>query len=306
MENSGNKREKFYIAIIIFLLLMNCGAGYLWYKDNTAKNDLQVVKAELDTQYQTLLTDLDAKKTELDQYKGKNAELDSVIAARQQEIDKYRGEIEGLLKKGKITAAELGKARELIKQLQSENAEFQRKVDELTKNNEILTAENQTLGQTLEQEKATTAQLNDEKTKLSKKVELGSLLKLATVSVVGIKAKSNGKEVETKRVKQVQQLRITFETGENKVLESGTLPLYIRIINPKGETISVADQGSGTFKAADDNSNIQFSKKADIDFQNTNKKVTVYWGSNITAEGKYKVEVYQSGYLIGRGETELK
>jgi hypothetical protein len=131
-------------------------------------------------------------------------------------------------------------------------------------------------------------------------------LKLATVSVVGIKAKSNGKEVETKRVKQVQQLRITFETGENKVLESGTLPLYIRIINPKGETISVADQGSGTFKAADDNSNIQFSKKADIDFQNTNKKVTVYWGSNITAEGKYKVEVYQSGYLIGRGETELK
>jgi uncharacterized protein YdcH (DUF465 family) len=306
MENSGNKREKFYIAIIIFLLLMNCGAGYLWYKDNSAKKDLEVVKADLDTQYQTLLTDLDAKKSELEQYKGKNAELDSVIAARQLEIDRYRGEIEGLLKKGKITAAELGKARELIKQLQAENAEFQRKVDELTKNNEILTAENQTLGQNLEQEKATTAQLSDEKTKLSKKVELGSLLKLAAVQVVGVKAKSNGKEVETKRVKQVQQLRITFETGDNKVLESGTLPLYVRIINPKGETISVRDQGSGTFKAADDNSDIQFSKKADIDFQNANKKVTVYWGSNITAEGKYKVEVYQSGYLIGRGETELK
>ncbi|HWB62086.1 MAG TPA: MBG domain-containing protein, partial [Chitinophagales bacterium] len=101
-------------------------------------------------------------------------------------------------------------------------------------------------------------------------------------------------------------LKVSFETGDNKVLETGPLSLFVRVLTPKGETISVADQGSGTLKDASTGTDIQYTKKADIDWTQANKKVEVYWSQNIKDAGTYKVEIYQSGYLIGKGQVELK
>ena len=139
---------------------------------------------------------------------------------------------------------------------------------------------------------------------LSKKVELGSLLQLRNIEVLGTRKKGNGKEVTVKKGKQVESMKISFETGENKVLENGPLSLAIRIINPKGETITVADQGSGSFKLADSEEVVQYTKKADFDWTQSNKKVVVYWSQGVNLEGTYRVEVYQSGYLIGKGSVE--
>lgn len=305
MENQGSSK-RFYIIIIVLLLIMNGVAGYFLFTENSAKKELEVAKQELDNQYQGVLTELEARKAELEQYKGKNAELDSIINARQAEIDQYKSQVDGLLRKGKITAAELSKARELIEKLKAENKELQGRVEELTKANEMLTQENQALGQNLEKEKQVTASLSEEKQNLSKKVQLGSLLKLNNMKVYGVNIRSNGKEDETTRLKKVDKIKIEFETGENKVTEKGALKFYVRVINPKGETIAVRDQGSGTFKMADSNDDVQYSRVAEIDYQQANKKVTIDWSSNITQEGTYKVEVYQSGYLIGKGETKLK
>ncbi|MCS6818361.1 MAG: hypothetical protein RMJ53_01060 [Chitinophagales bacterium] len=305
MENQKSNKG-IYIAAIVVLLLLNGVLGYLLYVNNSEKKDLEIAKQELDNQYQSVLTELEARKAELEQYKGKNAELDSIVAARQAEIDKYKTEIESLLRKGKITQGELAKARQLIEKLKQENKELQAKVEELIKVNEMLTQENQQLGKSLEEEKRTKEAIAQEKENLSKKVTLGSLLKLSNLKVSGINLKNNGKEDETSRLKKVDKLKISFETGENKVAEKGIIKLYVRIINPKGETIAVRDQGSGTIKLADTGDEVQYSRVAEIDYQQTNKKVNIDWTSNINIEGTYKVEIYQSGYLIGKGEVTLK
>ncbi|MBX2903374.1 MAG: hypothetical protein KF872_07430 [Chitinophagales bacterium] len=305
MENQKSNKG-IYIAAIVVLLLLNGVLGYLLYVNNSEKKDLEVAKQELDNQYQGVLTELEARKAELEQYKGKNAELDSIITARQNEIENYKGEIESLLKKGKITSAELAKARQLIDKLKAENKELQGKVEELTKANEMLTQENQQLGKSLEDEKKNTESLTQEKENLSKKVALGALLKLNNLKVIGVHIKNSGKEEETSKLKRVSKLKISFETGENKVAEKGNMKLYLRVINPKGETIAVRDQGSGTFKLADSGDDVQYSRVADVDYQQSNKKISIDWSSNINMEGTYKVEVYQSGYLVGKGEVKLK
>ncbi len=305
MENQKSNKG-IYIAAIVVLLLLNGVLGYLLYVNNSEKKDLEVAKQELDNQYQGVLTELEARKAELEQYKGKNAELDSIITARQNEIENYKGEIESLLKKGKITSAELAKARQLIDKLKAENKELQGKVEELTKANEMLTQENQQLGKSLEDEKKNTESLTQEKENLSKKVALGALLKLNNLKVIGVHIKNSGKEEETSKLKRVSKLKISFETGENKVAEKGNMKLYLRVINPKGETIAVRDQGSGTFKLGDSGDDVQYSRVADVDYQQSNKKISIDWSSNINMEGTYKVEVYQSGYLVGKGEVKLK
>lgn len=305
-NNQGEGNKKVYIAVIVLLLLLNAGTLYLYLTANKAKADLGEQKIALEADFKNLTDTLDSRKMELEQYKGKNAELDQEIASKQEEIEQQKKTIAGLFAKGKMNATALAEAKAKIAQFQSSIEELKKKVDELTAQNQQLTNQNQQLASDLNNEKQTTSTLNEQNKGLSKKVELGSLLQLQQLEVVGIKKKSNGKETEVKKIKQVESLRVSFQTGENKVVDAGNLSLYVRIINPKGETISVADQGSGTLKLAESGQDVQYSKKADIDYGQTNKKVSIYWSQNLNTAGTYKVEVYQSGYVIGKGEVELK
>lgn len=305
-NNQGGGNKKVYVAIIALLLLINGVALYLLYSENKAKKDLGEQKVALENDFKNLTDTLDAKKMELESFKGKNAELDSVISVQQGEIDKQKKTIAGLFAKGKMTSNELAKAKEMIAQYETSIAEMKKQIDQLVQDKQVLTSQNQQLSTDLNSEKQTTSQLSEQNKGLSKKVELGSLLQLRNITVDAISKKKNGKEVTEKRVKKAESLRISFETGDNKVLESGSVSLYVRILNPKGETISVADQGSGSLKLADNGENVQYTKKADFDWSQTNKKVVVYWSQNVKDAGTYKVEVYQSGYIIGQGQVELK
>lgn len=307
MENNqegGNK--KLYIGIIALLFLLNCGTLYMYLTTNKQKTDVIAEKDKLQSDFTSLSDTLDVRIMELEQYKGKNAELDQEIAQKQEEIENQKKSIAGLMAKGKLTDKELKAAREKISAFESSINDLKQRIEELTQQNQQLTAQNQQLSTDLNAEKQTTNSLSEQNKGLSKKVEMGSLLKLQTLTVTGIKKKSNGKETEVKRIKQIESLKVSFETGENKVLDPGNLSLYVRIINPKGETISVADQGSGTFKLAENGQDVQYSKRADIDYNQDNKKVSIYWSQNLNVAGVYKVEVYQSGYMVGKGEVELK
>lgn len=297
--------KKVYFATIVLLLLINFGTLYLLYSTSSEKTDVMTQKTALEKDFKKLSDTLEVKKTEMEQYIGKNAELDKTIAENQVLIDREKKEIAGLLHKGKLTAAELSKAKGMIAMYEASIADMTKQISDLTAQNHELSNQNQALAQTLDQERQNTARLNDANKGLSQKVEAGSLLQLAKVDVEAIKKRHNGKEVPVKRVKAAEELKISFETGGNKVLDPGVVSLYVRIINPKGETIAVADQGSGTITAADSQSPVQYSKKADIDWDQKNKKVVVYWNQNISDPGTYKVQVYQKGYVVGEGAVKL-
>ena len=307
METNANGavNKRGFISAIVVLLLMNSFTLYLFLNENNQKTDLTAQKVELQHQFKDLSETLNLRNTEVAQFIGKNAELDQTIAEKQALMNQQKKEIQHLFSKNKLTKAELAKANNLIAQYQSSITDMTAQVEQLTKENQALTASNQRLSTDLTAEKNTTAQLSEQNKGLSAKVATGSLLQLANVDVAAVKTRKNGKEVEVRRAKAAQNLRIKFETGENKVLDPGTLPLYVRIINPRGETISVADQGSCTIQTADSPKPVPFTKKADIDYNQTNKTVTVYWGMDIQQSGLYKVEVYQAGHVIGQGAVHL-
>jgi myosin heavy subunit len=306
MESNENKAsKKIYIAIIALLLLVNCGTLYLLYNTSTEKTDVVSQKTALEKDFKNLSDTLDVNRTALQQYMGKNQELDKSIADDQMMIDREKKEIAGLLHKSNLTTAELSKAKDMMAMYEANIADMTKQVSDLTAQNHELTNQNQELASNLDQERVNTAHLTDINKGLSQKVEAGSLLQLAKVDVEAIKKRHSGKEVAVRRVKAAEELKISFETGNNKVLDPGTLSLYVRIINPKGETIAVADQGSGTMPLADSQNPVQYSKKADIDWDQKSKKVVLYWNQNISDPGIYKVQVYQKGYVVGEGAVKL-
>lgn len=307
MENNekGTVSKQVYFATIVLLILINCGSLYFLYTTSAEKADVSTQKLALEKDFKNLSDTLDLRKTEIQQYVGRNDELDKTIADDQALISKEKQQIAGLLHKGKLTAEELSKAKGMIAMYEASIADMTRQISDLTAQNQELSNQNHDLAQNLSEEQVKTSHLSDVNKGLSQKVEAGSLLQLAKVDVEAIKKRHNGKEVPVKRVKAAEELKISFETGGNKVLDPGPLSLYVRIINPKGETIAVEDQGSGTIQVAESDKPMQYSKKADIDWDQKNKKVVVYWGQNITDPGTYKVQVYQKGYVVGEGEVKL-
>ena len=304
-QTGAEGKKKLYIGAIVVLLLINTVTLYFLFSENKEKTDLSSQQTALQANFHSLSDTLSVKNSEIEQFRGKNAELDKAIAEKEEMMSKQKKEIQHLLAKGKLTTGELAKANEMMAQYKASISDMTAKIDDLTKQNQVLTAENMKLNTDLTTEKATTSQLSETNKGLSAKVAVGSLLPIAHVDVEAIKKRGNGKEVEVKRAKAAESLRISFETGENKVIDPGTVSLYVRIINPKGETIAVADQGSGTMSQDGSSETVQYTKKADIDYNQTNKKVVVYWGQNIKDPGTYKVQLYQSGHVVGQGQVKL-
>jgi hypothetical protein len=303
-EKSSVSR-KVYFATIILLIFINCGTLYLLYDTSKAKTDVTAQKVSLEKDFKNLSDTLDVKKTQIEQYIGRTAELDQTIADNQAILEREKKQIAELLHKGNLTEAELSKAKGMMAMYESSIADMTKQISNLTAENHQLTNQNGELAQNLNQERMNTAHLTDVNKGLAQKVDVASLLQLAKVDVEAVKMRHNGKEVPVKRVKAAEELKISFETGRNKVLDPGTLSLYVRIINPKGETMSVPDLGSGTIPVADSPDPIPFSRQANIDWDQTSKKVIVYWGHNVTDPGTYKVQVYQKGYMVGEGAVTL-
>lgn len=302
-QGGGNKK---YIVAIVILLLINVGLIYQLWTENKDKNDLTTQKVQLETEFKSLNDTLETKRLEIESLIENGNIQDSTILAQRDELEAKQQEIKKMLATGNMNKNELAKAKKMIAQYEASIAELQKRVEELAAKNQQLTTENEQLSTDLSSQKQANEAMSADLAVKTKKVELGSLLQPRNIMVEGVEKKKNGKEVVTKRVKSTQSLRVTFETGENKVLEAGNLSLYLRIMNPKGETISVTDQGSGSFTLSESGETMQFTKKADFDYSQTNKKIVVYWGQNIKDAGTYKVEIYQSGYLIGKGSVELK
>lgn len=305
LENE-KKKNKILMGIIVILVIALGATLYYAYSSKSENIDLTADKAQLETNFKSLSDTLDVRSVELQQITDHNTTLDSTITAKQAEIEAKRKEIAILLSNTKMTKKEFAEAKKKIAEYEIAIADLQKQIADLNAQNLELSKDNQKLTDDLNVEKKITTTLTEQNKGLSKTVEVGSLLQLTQVDVEGIKKRANGRDRAVRKASAAESLKISFETGTNKILPNGPLSLYVRVINPKGETISVADQGSGTLKLSESDSEVQYSTKADIDWNQAGKKVIIYWSQLINAEGVYRVEIYQSGYLIGIGQTELK
>jgi regulatory protein YycI of two-component signal transduction system YycFG len=302
-KRAGTKN--LFIGAIVVLLLVNAFTFFSYLSEKTVKNDLGVELSSLEHEFNSLTVAFDQASAELEGIKTDHEKLSNMLAEKQEEVHVQKKQIESLLAKGNLTKGELAKAKKMLAEYEASINDLNLKVDALVAQNQSLTMQNQTLFADLGNEKQLTSQLSEQNKYLAKKVDVGSLLPIANLDVDAVKTGIFGREVNAKRAKVAEGLRISFETGDNKVLDPGTVSVYVRIINPKGETISVAENGSGLIQLADKNEPIPFTRRADINWTQENKRVLLYWNQHISEPGLYKVELYQNGYVIGQSEVKL-
>jgi len=308
MEESKNRHKRIYLVLSFIIIILMALNGIFVY--NYFTTDKKLVKSEeklyaTDSVKNVLEKVLDQTAKELDQFKGKNAQLDAYLKEKNDSLQEYGDRIDALLRQGRLNREQLNQALEEIDQLRYYKRKYLNQIDSLSNHISKLNKENISLRENVDKEKRKNEDLTMQNVKLGNKVAIGAKLQTGAIYITGVKKKSNGKEKETIKVSQLEQLKITFNIAENYVADVGNKDIYLKVLGPDGTTIFNEASGSGKFTFQGEES--LYSLKKTIEFTQAAQSITIYWTHGSTfAKGKYKVELFSDGFKIGDSEFELK
>jgi hypothetical protein len=303
-QNSpGKKNNSIVYWVIIAVLLVGC--LYLFMSKNKMAEDNNIAMASKQKQTDSvnsvraaLQSDFDAASVKIDQLVSQNAKMDSTLEGNKAEMAKLQTRIRTILGKEKATDNELKEAREMISSLNDKTKAYEARIAELEKENTVLTGKNVVL--TKERDSTATTNLALKK--------IGSVLHASNIRMEPIHIRKNGKEKETEKAKRVDVLRIKFDIDENRIAESGTKQLYLRIIAPD-QTILGNPANTSGMMTLNNGGKLGYSVMKEISLTQNQmvKDVAVDWHQDGDyKKGDYTIEIYNEGYKVGNGNVTLK
>jgi hypothetical protein len=236
-------------------------------KDSLAKELQQMLVA-----YDTLRTDNEKLKAEIESQKQKIIKLLAEDASKIQLIRKYRAEITTM--------------RDIMKS-------YIVQIDSLNTRNKILIAENTEIKQKFTEVQNVNTRLEKVKEELTEKVEVASVIQAKNISAVAV----NKKNKETSRLNYMEKLRVGFTLRENPIAEAGQKQIFMRVIRPDSLVITTSPDNLFAYNG----NQIIYSATRTIDYMKQDIDVTV-WLDNTGdfVPGNYSAEVYLDGIIIGK------
>lgn len=309
--DSGSKRRgrKSKIILLVILGLMILVNGFLVYqliekRKKVEETTQKLVSSEaLRDELEKEITDY---KEKISGYKGEIASLDSVVEKKNAILEERAKRIRTLVSKNKITVRKYNEALEELEKLRYYTQKYSRQIDSLYRENKRLKKQNVALKGEVREKNRKVDNLKDDKVRLENKVSLGTRLKARSLNITGIKIRNNGKEKETMNVNKIEQLKTCFSLKENIIADKGKRVLYVKIIDPNGETLHIESQGSGEFEFRGEKSH--YTVKKTIMFNNKpDEQYCVYWARGTEfQEGVYELKVFTESYLVGEKRFELE
>ncbi|MCJ8210630.1 hypothetical protein MUY27_13005 [Mucilaginibacter sp. RS28] len=297
-QNSRKNSNVIYFLIVVVIALLGTDV-YLYYQKRGSDEKI-VYQNDEKTRLQTELDSLEAQIQQVNSSKTKlSAEMQAKNDSLQSKIKYLRVQ----LAKGKLTAADLRKAQEDIKQLRYFVTKYTADIEELKKQNATLTTERDTLKTNLATVSTKATELAKQNEDLNTKVQVGSALKTSSLNIGTFKVKGNGKESDNDKAKNVKKLKINFTVANNAIATQGLHDVYVRIIDPAGNLITGTDEG--TFTA--DSQELQYTYKTSIEFKNDDSPYTIDWvNANPFIKGTYTVILYADGFTMGKTSFNLR
>lgn len=291
------------IVIIVITILLGTNGLLLWQFFDK-KNSLDLANQTIVTttaEKDALQVQLNQFKAEYEKIKSENSGLQNQLSEKDEEIKAKVTEIQRLIRAG--GPAQIARAKAELAKLKEMNDKYVANIDSLNKVTIQLQQENRSLSSNLSQEMSKNENLSAENSRLFSKVSAGSVLKALNISVQGLRYRTNGKEVQTFKAKQVQKVRTHFTLGENHVIDNGPVEIYIRVLGPDGTIMQTASQDQFKVNGQD----VSYTIKETVDYNNSDTPVQAMLakGSQF-AQGKYSLEIFHSGVMIGKSSFELK
>lgn len=284
-----------FLQAVLLLLIMNLAESCK--NNSTAAQSQEKVKTDsLVSVNDTLQSQYNAARLQLDNYLTKQEQLDSLIKQKDAEIAKLKKSNGYLASKNKKLQNELKADKQLISSLKNDL-------------NDSSKAYSTRLG-VLENDKNDLLRQRDSLVaKYNKIVALGSVLHASNIRLTAVHLKKHGTvEKKTSRARRADGLDLVFDIDENRIAENGTKKLYLVIKDPGGNLLSNSAAGSGVTTTSN-GSQLNYSVLKEIPLVTNEpvKDITVAWRQEGDYEkGDYTISIYNGGYKIGGGHVDLK
>jgi predicted nuclease with TOPRIM domain len=299
-KREQNSRKALVFIIITILLGVN---GLLLWQFFDKKSHLEEVSRTLENtsaERDALSAELQRVKAEFEKVNQENSSLQSQLLNKDEEIKSKMAQIRRMIESG--DGQQLAVAREELQRLKIMNQSYVLQLDSLRSTNTALASQNESLNSMIAVERNKASVLAQENTMLNKKVAAASVLKTTSIKAMGIKYKTNGREIETNKAASTQKIKTCFTILENTVTNAGSKDVYLRVLSPDGAVMS---NSSETFSVAGQAS--LYTTKESFDYDNREMNLCIYWEKGVQySPGKYTIEVYCEGSLIASTLTELK
>lgn len=289
---SPDKSIRGYRVVIILLAVILAAMSILYFN----------IHRQQQADYELLQVDRDSIQSNLshlmDDFDNLKINNDSITASLGMERERADSLMERLKKERSWSYAKIKQYEKEVGTLQTLMRNYLRQIDSLNTLNKKLISENVSYRKeisTISQR----AELAEEKAaELDNMVKQGSVLKARNIRLTALNAKSK----EVTRIKNAARLRTDFTLAANELTTPGDKTVYVRILAPDGYVLS--SEGAPTFDY--EGERLSYSAHRSIDYQNEDIDVGIFYnGSGFTA-GKYTVQLYAEGRLIGSSEIVLR
>ena len=297
-SSQPKKSNKVLIFVVAGLAVLLIGAlVFNFMREQTFKEQNAELVAVYSSQLDSIGVEMQDKITEIELLGGNVEELIAVRGALELEKEALKNSRDRSYKEIKKLKNRVEGYRELLVLKDAEIEELKKVNEELVVENKELKTERNTLNQNLREAKKTEEQLNE-------KVEIASKLEAENIVVAALNKRVKARENEF-RARQIEKLQVQFNIAKNDVAPVSGKEILMRIIDDNDNVLFDVARGSGTFEL--DGKETFYTAKQEILFDNTQQGVNfLYDKGSEYLPGRYVMEIYTDGYLMGSKSFRVK
>ncbi len=288
----ASKSIRGYRIVIIILAVILTAMSILYFNIHRTQMEdyesLSIARDTIESNLNSLIIDFDSLKVS-------NDTLSANMIIERHRADSIIGQLkrERTFNYNKLRQyeKEVGTLRTVMKG-------YLRQIDSLNSLNKQLITENVTYKKEISNVKLRAEMAEEKAEELTNRVTQGAVIRARDIAIATL----NDNSREVSRVKRADRLRVDFVLSANELSEPGNKTIYVRLISPDG--FAIVTEALPTFEF--EGQRVTYSASRQVDYQNTDLPVSIFYDGSGFIDGVYKVELYTEGYLIGSSEIAVK
>jgi predicted nuclease with TOPRIM domain len=290
------KSDLLYFAVIVILLLSNIFFAYKFFTMRKDKVFVEVELKEKSNEKEKLQQELETMLADYDNLQTDNKKISAELEEEKEKIKEMLEEIKKIKSANSYQISQYKKELNVLREIMRS---YIVQIDSLNTRNKILAEENKQVKTDYHKIKNEKDQLEQKTETLSSKVSVAETLRAMNISALGINEK--GKEVG--KSKRTEKIKVCFTLAENAIAKAGNRTIFLRIARPDKIILANPENAYFTF----DEQDILYSARRDIDYQNQDIDMCIYWNNDGTLiTGVYTIDLYSDGKKIGTTTFALK
>lgn len=287
-DEQAQKSIRGYRVVIVLLAVILAGISILYFNLNRQQqHDYELLQIDRDS----IQSDLTSLISEYDSLKFANDTIAANLVKANEMMEQLKRERRWNYAKIKEYEKEVGTLRSVMKN-------YLRQIDSLNSLNKKLAAENVSYRKEISTANLRADVAEERASELQNKVQMGSVLRARDIAIVPL----NSRDKLVSRVKNAVTLRVDFTISANELASPGNREIYVCIKSPEGYLLTTESMPMFDLNGT----RTGYSASREVDYQNEDVDVSVYYKGSGFVEGAYVVEIYTDSNLVGKGTVPLR